>query len=273
MTTARTSSPVTTPIRGDSPRVVARSRRASAQPCGSSPPALLTTRIPWSRHVPRTCSIWVRNVRAYPEPGPCFIRWRARISMVSSASQSPVRTSISPDSTSSAAADIRSPRNPEQLPIRTGPRACASTIWAVWPSPWAVPPGGSRSAGTVRLPGAPGARRARAPPRRARGIPAAPRRARAARRIAPIRPRRTPRSRRPRSWSRRATPAEPAPPCARAQPGTRRLGQLLPDRGQERRPATPGIDDQAAADGDACQQVGVARRTGTAAWARARRCR
>ncbi len=44
-------------------------RSPSAQPPGSSPPALDTTLIPRSRHVPITCSIWSTNVRANPASG------------------------------------------------------------------------------------------------------------------------------------------------------------------------------------------------------------
>ena len=40
------------------------SRTLSAHPAGLSPPALVTTLMPWSMHVPSTCSIWVRNVAA-----------------------------------------------------------------------------------------------------------------------------------------------------------------------------------------------------------------
>ena len=44
----------------------------------------------------------------------------AKISMVSSANQSPIRTSIGPPSTISSAPLGRSPKKPEQLPMRTG---------------------------------------------------------------------------------------------------------------------------------------------------------
>ena len=93
---------------GERPSLSATSDTASAQWSGSSPPALVTTTMPLSRHVPMTCSIWVTKVRAYPPPGR-FAWVRARISIVSSASQSPVSTSIGPPSTISDAAERRSP--------------------------------------------------------------------------------------------------------------------------------------------------------------------
>ena len=55
-----------------------------------------------------TCSIWVTKVRAYPAAGSRTMFF-ASTSMVSSASQSPVSTSMGPPSTISRAADSRSP--------------------------------------------------------------------------------------------------------------------------------------------------------------------
>ena len=77
-------------MRGARPSLAASSCTAPAQPAGSSPPALETTLMPRSKHVPSTCSIWVRKVRAQPPPRPPA-RVRAKINMVSSANQSPVR--------------------------------------------------------------------------------------------------------------------------------------------------------------------------------------
>ena len=84
------------------------SRTLAAQPDGFNPPALLTTLMPRSTHVPSTCSIWVRKVAAYPASALRALAFH-RISIVSSASQSPVSTSIGPPSTISLAADSRSP--------------------------------------------------------------------------------------------------------------------------------------------------------------------
>ena len=75
--------------------------------------------MPESKQVPMTCSIWVTNVRAYPAPGR-LAAMRDRISMVSSASQSPVKASIGPPETISDAAESRSPKKPLQLAIRIG---------------------------------------------------------------------------------------------------------------------------------------------------------
>ena len=55
-----------------------------------------------------TCSIWVDERAGVAAAGPLALV-RARISIVSSASQSPVSTSIGPPSTISRAADRRSP--------------------------------------------------------------------------------------------------------------------------------------------------------------------
>jgi hypothetical protein len=55
-----------------------------------------------------TCSIWVTNVRAYPAPLSRSM-FLASTSMVSSASQSPVSTSMGPPWTISRAAASRSP--------------------------------------------------------------------------------------------------------------------------------------------------------------------
>ncbi len=101
------SSPVTWATRTATPRRPASSLTARAHPAGSSPPAFDTILMPRSAHVPSTCSIWVRNVRAYP--GRPLSRLPARMSMVSSASQSPVSTSMGPPSTISLAADSLSP--------------------------------------------------------------------------------------------------------------------------------------------------------------------
>src|SRR5215813_6601925 len=76
---------------GSRPSLAATPATASAQRCGVSPPAFDTTLIPWSRHCPMTCSIWVTKVRAYPAPL-SRDRFLASTSMVSSASQSPVNT-------------------------------------------------------------------------------------------------------------------------------------------------------------------------------------
>ena len=102
------SSPSRWATRTVTPSLSAISLTRSAQPDGLSPPALLTTLMPRSTHVPSTCSIWVRNVVAYP---PSALRALAfhRMSIVSSASQSPVSTSMGPPSTISLAADTRSP--------------------------------------------------------------------------------------------------------------------------------------------------------------------
>jgi hypothetical protein len=64
-------------------------------------------------------SISVTKVRAYPPPGR-FARARARINIVSSASQSPVNTSMGPPATISRAAVGRSSKYPEQFAIRMG---------------------------------------------------------------------------------------------------------------------------------------------------------
>ena len=113
------SSPSMYAMVGDRPSRSATSWTASAQPSGSSPPALETTLMPWSRQVPITCSIWLTNVRANP-PLACLARMRLRINIVNSASQSPVSTSIGPPSTISSAPLGRSPKKPEQLAIRIG---------------------------------------------------------------------------------------------------------------------------------------------------------
>ena len=93
---------------GDKPSREATSSTASAHPAGSRPPAFETTLMPRSRHMPMTCSIYPTKVRAYPPPGR-LARVRARINIVSLASQSLVSTSIGPSSTISQAADLRSP--------------------------------------------------------------------------------------------------------------------------------------------------------------------
>ena len=104
----RRSSPSTWATETAMPSRSARARTSSARPAGLRPPALVTTRMPRSTQVPSTSSIWVRKVWAHPREGS---RWRPfqRMSMVSSASQSPVRTSMGPPSTISRAADRRSP--------------------------------------------------------------------------------------------------------------------------------------------------------------------
>ena len=58
------SSPSTQATTGDSPSRSAAAATASAQPRGSSPPALDTTLTPASRQAPMTCSIWATKVRA-----------------------------------------------------------------------------------------------------------------------------------------------------------------------------------------------------------------
>ena len=75
-------------------------------------------------------SIWVTKVRAYPPPGR-FARARARINIVSSASQSPVNTSMGPPSTISRAAVGRSPKYPEQFAIRMGLAMGISSVGCV----------------------------------------------------------------------------------------------------------------------------------------------
>ncbi len=97
---------------------------AVRSPAGFRPPALVTTLMPRSMHVPSTCSICVRNVPAKPASAlraRCF----CRISIVSSASQSPVSTSTGLSSSTSGsiisrAAEMRSPKKPEQLAMRIG---------------------------------------------------------------------------------------------------------------------------------------------------------
>jgi len=66
-----------------------------------------------------TCSIWSTKLRAYPPPGR-FACVRARISMVSSASQSPVRTSIRAAFDHLGGSGEPVAVEPEQLAMRIG---------------------------------------------------------------------------------------------------------------------------------------------------------
>ena len=109
------SSPDTDATRTDTPWRRASSRTAVASPSGLSPPALDTIVMPRSMHVGSTSSSCWRNVRAYP---PLRSRVLCRMYIVSSASQSPVSTSIGPPFTISRAAEIRSPKKPLQLATR-----------------------------------------------------------------------------------------------------------------------------------------------------------
>ncbi|CAB4851993.1 unannotated protein [freshwater metagenome] len=112
------------------PNASAMSCTFSAHPAGFRPPALVTTLIPFATHRPNTCCICNRNVPAYPASG-LRSRCLCRISIVSSANQSPVSTSMGrspPPSTISFAADKRSPKNPEQLAMRTARRGSVPAL-------------------------------------------------------------------------------------------------------------------------------------------------
>jgi hypothetical protein len=136
------SSPETDATVTSTPCRRASSRTASARPVGLRPPALDTMVMLRSMQVGSTSSSWRRKVPAYPP-----LRWRVlcRMYMVSSASQSPVSTSIGPPSTISRAAETRSPKKPLQLAMRR-----ADGCRSVTPGP--PPPAGRprRPAGPAR---------------------------------------------------------------------------------------------------------------------------